>query len=59
MNQLPPDPDSLEKWQKLPQNTPSKQAHSPMTAGGKGLLGLVIILAGLMLLSLLLQRGLG
>ena len=30
---LPPDPESVEKWRSLPQNTPSKDALPPMTGG--------------------------
>lgn len=30
---LPPDPESVEKWQAMPQNKPSKDALPPMTGG--------------------------
>lgn len=30
---LPPDPESVEKWQALPQNKPSKDALPPATGG--------------------------
>ena len=31
--ELPPDPDALEKWQNLPQGTPSKDALPPAAGG--------------------------
>jgi len=53
---LPPDPESLEQWQKLPQNAPSRQALPPMTAGMRGWLWFAIFVAVLIALGLLLQR---
>lgn len=32
-NDLPPDPDALEKWQQLPKGQPSRQAYTPATGG--------------------------
>ncbi|NDJ62486.1 MAG: hypothetical protein GYB67_15265 [Chloroflexi bacterium] len=32
---LPPDPESVEKWQNLPHNTPSKQALPPLFGGAQ------------------------
>jgi hypothetical protein len=54
---LPPDPDSVEKWERLPQNKPSRQALPPMTSGGR-MWGMLILFAFILLvLSLLLSRG--
>lgn len=54
---LPPDPDSLEKWRKMAQNPPSKQALPPMTGGSRMAVGLLIVTAVLIILSLLLRGG--
>lgn len=54
---LPPDPDSLDKWKKLPQNRPSREALPPMTGGSRLALGLLLALALLIILALILQRG--
>ena len=50
-DELPPDPDAVEKWKDLPQNAPSRKALPPATGGMRwawmivGLTALVIILA--------------
>lgn len=31
--ELPPDPEALEKWRQLPQTVPSKNAYPPVTGG--------------------------
>ncbi len=54
-NPLPPDPDSLAQWEKLPQNKPSKGALPPLTGGIGWSRGLLILLAVLVLIALLLQ----
>lgn len=53
--ELPEDPDSLEKWGKLPQNPPSKQALPPMTGGTKIAGALLLAMAVLIILALLFQ----
>jgi hypothetical protein len=57
MNDLPPDPDSLEKWHQMPQNTPSKDALPPVMLKPGWILWAVIIIAILIAAGLLLQRG--
>jgi hypothetical protein len=52
---LPPDPDSLAKWEKLPQNQPSKQALPPVAGGGRWTLWLLVFLSILLVLALLWQ----
>ncbi len=48
--ELPPDPEWLEKWQKLPQNKPSHQALPPVAGGTRwswwllGGLGLIVLI---------------
>lgn len=59
MDNLPPDPDSVEKWRQMPQNQPSKEALPPVALGVRWMLGVVILIAILIVLSLLLQRGAG
>jgi len=53
---LPPDPDALEAWEKLPKNTPSRQALPPMTGGTRWVWGLLIILAIIVIFGLLQGR---
>lgn len=55
--ELPPDPDSVEKWEHLPKNQPSKQALPPVAGGGRWALWLVVILFALILIALLMQNG--
>lgn len=50
---LPPDPDSLEKWQQLPQNRPSKNALPPMAGGLQWAFWLLLILAVVIIFGLL------
>ena len=52
---LPPDPDSLTKWKRLPQNKPSKQALPPVAGGAQWTLWLLVILFALVLIVLLVQ----
>ncbi|MFO7323298.1 MAG: hypothetical protein DIU68_016330 [Chloroflexota bacterium] len=56
-DRLPPDSDSLEKWKRLPQNKPSKEALPPMTAGSRLAFGLLLAMAILIILALILQQG--
>jgi hypothetical protein len=60
---LPPDPDSVEKWESLPQNKPSRQAFPP-AAGGLGLsrvllMGLFVIIIVISVVSIVAQPGAG
>ncbi len=57
--ELPPDPDSLEKWRQMPKNLPSKQALPPVVLRTRWILWITIFIAVLILVSLLLQRGAG
>lgn len=52
---LPPDPQSQERWQALPHNSPSKQALPPATSGGSQawLKWLLIISIGIAVIALL------
>ncbi len=56
---LPPDPDSIEKWRQMPQNPPSKDALPPVVLRPGWILWFVVLVAVLIVLGLLLQRGLG
>lgn len=53
INDLPPDPDSMEKWK----NLPSKDALPPVVLRPGWILWVVIIIAILIVAGLLLQRG--
>ena len=53
--ELPPDPDSVEKWKQMPQNQPSKQALPPVALGTRWILGITILIAILIVLGLLLR----
>ncbi|GIL11503.1 MAG: hypothetical protein BroJett038_02230 [Chloroflexota bacterium] len=53
---LPPDPDALAKWEKLPQNKPSKQALPPLAGGARRMWWALALLAGLALIALLQGR---
>jgi hypothetical protein len=55
LSHLPPAPDALAEWEKLPQNEPSNHALPPMTGGIRESIGLLIVFAALILLGLLLQ----
>lgn len=57
-DELPPDPDALEKWRDLPQNEPSRRALPPATGGMRWAWALVILLIALAILGLLSQTGL-
>jgi hypothetical protein len=52
---LPPDPESVEKWRSLPQNTPSKAALPPMTGGLRISRALLIVGGILLVLAVALQ----
>jgi hypothetical protein len=56
MPTIPPDPDSLEQWKQLPQNTPSKDALPPMTGGLRWVGWLLIIVAIVIIFGLLQGR---
>jgi len=53
---LQPDPESLAKWQALPQNQPSKEALPPMTGGIRLALAFLVILTILLIVGLLQGR---
>ena len=53
---LPPDPESLAKWQELPQNKPSRDALPPMTGGLPLAATFLIILMVLLIIGLLQGR---
>ncbi|MBI5671214.1 MAG: hypothetical protein HZC41_24725 [Chloroflexi bacterium] len=55
-NQLPPDPDSLSRWEQMPHNQPSKQALPPMAGGARWSLWLLGLLFVLMVIALLQGR---
>jgi hypothetical protein len=52
---LPEDPESLEKWTQLSQNTPSKQAMPPAMGGLKLTWVLLLGFAVLIILALVFQ----
>ena len=52
---LPPDPNSLDEWQHMPQNRPSRDAHAPAMGGTRWAIGLLIIMGALLILALLFQ----
>lgn len=54
--ELPPDPDALEKWRKLPQNQPSKHALPPVSGGMRWVWWLLPLLGALILIALLQGR---
>lgn len=56
---LKPDPEALAKWQKLPQNEPSRDALPPLTGKLQSAWLFVIILAVLLVFGLLTQGHLG
>lgn len=51
-----PDPEAVETWERLPQNTPSKSALPPMTAGTRSALALLLMLIVLVILALVFGR---
>jgi hypothetical protein len=53
---LPPDPDSVEKWDRLPQNKPSSKALPPLMGGRNQLTIFLIILFILLVLGYLAGR---
>lgn len=53
---LPPDPEALETWEKLPKNAPSRQALPPMTDGTRWMWGLLVVLAIVIIFGLLQGR---
>lgn len=55
-NSLPPDPDALDQWEKLPKNTPSHRALPPMAGGVRWGWWLLIILAIVVIFGLLQGR---
>jgi hypothetical protein len=52
---LPPNPDALEKWKNMPQNKPSRQAMPPATGGMRWAWALLIVLIVLAVIGLLSQ----
>lgn len=57
--ELPPDPDALERWQQLPQHKPSKQALPPAAGGLRWTWWLLALLAALVVLALVFQSRIG
>lgn len=55
-DELPPDPDALAQWKKLPQNPPSKRALPPAAGGMRWTLWLLALLVALAVIALLLQN---
>jgi hypothetical protein len=53
---LPPDPESVEKWQHLPQNKPSSKALPPLMGGRQTLALFLIIMFILLVLGYLAGR---
>jgi hypothetical protein len=53
--ELPPDPDSVEKWKQMPQNQPSKEALPPVALGARWILWFTVLIAILIVLGLLLR----
>ncbi|GAB4525291.1 MAG: hypothetical protein OHK0046_40970 [Anaerolineae bacterium] len=53
--QLPPDPEAIEHWEKMVKNQPSKSALPPLTGGTQWALWIVIIAVVLAILGLLAQ----
>jgi hypothetical protein len=53
---LEPHSESLAKWEKLPQNEPSRESLPPMTGGIRLAFAFLIILAILMIVGLLQGR---
>lgn len=53
--ELPPDPEALEMWRKLPQNKPSKQALPPAAGGSRLVAGLLFMMLIVTLIVLLAQ----
>jgi hypothetical protein len=53
--QLPPDPDAVEKWAKMPQNAPSPGALPPATGGTRWVWWAIGLLGTLVLLGVLVQ----
>lgn len=56
-DQLPDDPNALEKWRNMPQNKPSRESLPPVT-GGLRWAWLFIALLVIVVLFSLLERGL-
>lgn len=55
-DQLPQDPDSLARWEQLPQNKPSKEALPPVAGGMYWVFGLLIVFLIIVILGLLLGQ---
>jgi len=53
---IEPDPVSVENWERLPQNTPSRDALPPMTGEVRSALVLIILLLVLAGLALILGQ---
>lgn len=56
-DQLPDDPNALEKWRNMPQNKPSRESLPPVT-GGLPWAWVFIALLVIVVLFSLLERGL-
>lgn len=54
--ELPPDPNAVENWERLPHNKPSKDALPPMTGGFNSVKWLLILFAAAIIIGLLLER---
>ena len=56
---LPPDPDAQAAWDKLPKNTPSRDALPPMTGGNILWLWALLLIGALIIIFGLLQGRMG
>ena len=55
-DELPPDPDAIQKWKDLPQSAPSRKALPPAT-GGTRWAWMIVGFAVLVIIMSLLARG--
>lgn len=54
-DKLPPDPQAQEKWERMQQGEPSKQAFAPVTGGMRWAWGIIALFGVLILIALLLN----
>lgn len=52
---LPPDEESLRKWEGMPKNAPSREALPPAVGGTRLAIGLLIVFALAIILALVFQ----
>lgn len=53
--ELPPDPDAVEEWKKLPQSEPSREAMPPATGGSRWTWVLLIFFGIVIVITILTQ----